>query len=46
MTIVKRYETMKQAERFQNRLYAIYDYVLLKNWPRWQESGVYVWEVK
>ena len=44
--ITKRYETMKQAERYQNRLYGKFGYVRLVRSPLSGESGDYVWEVK
>ena len=44
-TITKTYKTLKQAERYQNRLYNKYGTVRLVKWPRFTEEGVYVWEV-
>jgi hypothetical protein len=45
-TISKYYKSMKQAERYQNRLYNKYDHVRLIRAPVFTEDGVYVWEVK
>jgi hypothetical protein len=45
MRIVKTYETLKQAERYQNRLYSKYSTVRLVGWPRFTEAGRYIWEV-
>ncbi len=45
-TITKTYETQKQAERYQNRLYGKYNTVRLVRWPRFTEAGKYTWEVK
>ena len=45
MVIAKQIKTLKQAERYQNRLYNIYDSVKLIAWPRFSETGLYRWEV-
>jgi len=45
-TIAKTYSTLRQAERFQNKLYDKYDYVRLIRSPMFGEEGNYVWEVK
>ena len=44
-TIEKKCETLKAAERFQNRLYDQYDSVKLVRFPRYSENGTYAWEV-
>lgn len=44
-TITKHFDTLKQAERYQNRLYGRYDKVRLVRSPRFSEAGTYVWEV-
>jgi hypothetical protein len=44
--ISKTYATLKQAERYQSRLYNRFDTVRLIKSPMFGESGVYVWEVK
>lgn len=36
---------MKQAERYQNRLYNLFPYVRLISFPLMGESGPYTWEV-
>lgn len=45
-TITKTFDTLTQAERFQNKLYDQHDHVRLVRSPRFGESGVYTWEVK
>lgn len=45
MRIVKTYKTLKQAERYQNRLYSKYSTVRLVAFPTFSEEGRYVWEV-
>lgn len=45
-TITKTFDTLKQAEACQNRLYNKYNYVRLVRSPRFTEEGVYAWEVK
>lgn len=44
--ITKQYKTLKQAERYQNRLYGKYNHVRLVQWPSFTEAGTYTWEVK
>ena len=44
--IRKFYSNLKQAERYQNSLYNKYNEVQLVDFPRFSESGVYVWNVK
>ena len=43
--IVKQFDSIKKAERFQNSLYNKYDHVQLVQFPNFSESGQYVWEV-
>lgn len=45
-TILKHCETLKQAEQHQMRLYDKYNHVRLVKFPRFDESGIYTWEVK
>lgn len=45
-TIAKFFDSLKKAERYQNRLYNKYDYVRLVRWPGFEENGVYIWEVR
>lgn len=45
-TITKTYKTLKAAERYQNILYNKYSHVHLVQFPRFEEAGEYVWEVK
>jgi hypothetical protein len=45
-TIRKVYQKIKQAESYQNRLYNRFDHVRLVKFPRFEEAGEYVWEVK
>ena len=45
-TIRKTYQTLRQAESYQNRLYNRFDYVRLIKSPMFSESGVYVWAVR
>lgn len=44
--ITKYFSTMKDAERYQNRLYGRYHRVHLTSAPRFSEAGNYVWEVE
>lgn len=44
--IAKKFKTLKQAERFQNKLYDKYEQVKLVAWPGFQEEGWYTWNVK
>lgn len=43
--ITKQFETIKQAERFQNSLYSKYNRVRLVSFPVCSENGTYKWEV-
>lgn len=44
--IRKHYDTIRQAERYQNRLYSRFHYVRLIRFPLCAgETGWYVWEV-
>lgn len=45
-TISKTFESLKEAERYQSRLYNEWDYVKLVQFPIFGESGKYVWHVK
>lgn len=45
-TIIRYFDTIKEAEEFQNDLYERYDYVKLTSAPRFSEEGYYTWEVK
>ena len=45
-TISKNFETIKQAERYQNKLYNKYNSVVLVHFPILSESGQYVWKVQ
>jgi len=44
-TISKRFNTIKQAEKYQNSLYKKFPYVVLVNFPTWSEEGTYIWEI-
>lgn len=44
-TIVKHFETIKQAEKYQNSLYNKFNSVRLFSFPSNSESGLYTWEV-
>ncbi len=44
--IAKHFDSLKQAERFQDQLYAKYDHVRLTRSPLFTEQGWYVWEVR
>ena len=44
--ISKKCKSLNAAVAYQNRLYNQYNYVRLVKVPRWEESGIYVWEVK
>lgn len=44
-TIKKYFDTLKQAEQYQNRLYGRYEQVRLVHSPIFTESGKYIWEV-
>jgi hypothetical protein len=46
MKLSKECQTIKSANRYQNKLYAHYDYVRLIQAPRFTEAGNYIWEVK
>ncbi len=45
MTIVKQFESLRQAEAYQNRLYGKHDSVKLVSSPTFSEEGQYVWNV-
>lgn len=44
-TISKTFNTLEQVNRYRNYLYSKFDHVRLIRSPRFQEAGVYVWEV-
>ncbi len=44
--IAKNYDSLRKAERYQNRLYGKYESVKLVLFPVSSESGKYVWEVR
>jgi len=44
-TISKRFNSIKQAERYQNKLYNTFNYVQLISYPVWSEDGLYIWEI-
>lgn len=46
MKLSKECKTLRAAERYQNRLYEKYDIVKLIQWPRFGESGNYIWHVE
>lgn len=43
--ISKYFKSLKQAERFHNKLYDQYDYVRAIRSPLFSEEGTYVWQV-
>jgi hypothetical protein len=43
--ITKQFETSRQAERYLEKLYGMYSYVRLIIFPRYSESGTYIFEV-
>ncbi len=45
MQITKYCQTLRQAERFQNKLYDEYDTVRLVRSPLFEEEGLYIWNV-
>ena len=46
MTVTREFASLKQAERFQNRLYNRYDSVKLIRAPLFRECGMYIWDVR
>ena len=44
--IEKYFNSMKQAEKFLNKLYDKYDFVQLVSFPMFSEMGTYVFSVK
>jgi len=44
-TISKRFDTLKQAEGYQNKLYEQYNSVQLIQAPTFSEEGLYIWRV-
>lgn len=45
-TITRTFDTLRLAERYQNRLYSQYASVRLVRSPMFGESGTYAWQVK
>lgn len=45
-TIAKHFDSIDDAEKFQNELYDHYDYVKLVRFPLFSKDGTYTWEVK
>lgn len=45
-SITKYFTSLRQAERYQNKLYERYSSVQLVNSPRFTEAGHYRWTVK
>jgi hypothetical protein len=43
--ITKSFDTLRAAERYQNRLYGRHFSVRLVHAPHFTESGIYTWEV-
>jgi hypothetical protein len=43
--ITKQFDTIRQAERYLEKLYGIYSYARLVACPLWSESGAYIFEV-
>ena len=44
--IITYFSSLKEAERYQNRLYNKWDFVQLVQFPIFGESEKYVWHVK
>ncbi len=44
--ITKHFDSLYDAEEYQNGLYDKYNHVLLVRAPLFSEAGTYVWEVK
>lgn len=44
--IYKEFKTMRGAEKYLFRLYNEYDVAVLDDFPRFGESGIYVFRVK
>ena len=45
-TITRTFATIKEAEHYQQKLYARYDYVRLIGSPRFNEYGKYTWDCR
>jgi hypothetical protein len=45
MTIKKHFSTQRQAERYLERLYGMYNYVRLIGFPPFYESGTYTFTI-
>lgn len=46
MIVSKLLSSLREAEKYQNRLYGMYDSVKLISSPLFSEEGIYRWEVK
>ena len=44
--IIKHCKPIAAAEKIQEKLYSKYDYVKLIEFPRFEDFGIYIWEVK
>lgn len=44
--IKKEFKTSKQAEKYLDKLYGIYNYARLIIFPTYSESGTYIFEVQ
>jgi hypothetical protein len=44
--ITKHFDSNRQAENYLQRLYDIYNYVRLINWPAFSQSGSYTFLVQ
>jgi len=44
-TITKYFKSIKQAEKYQNKLYNKFPYVRLITFPSYSEEGQYTWHV-
>ena len=44
-TIKRKFKTLKQAENCQFKLYDMFSYVRLIEYPSFTEEGIYIWQV-
>jgi len=44
-TITKHFKTLKQAEKYQDKLYQHFPYCVLISYPIFSDEGQYTWEV-
>lgn len=44
--IAKTFNTLNEAENYQNELYDQYNHVRLVRFPHFSEDGIYAWEVE